>query len=540
MFAEVNGEVGHLVLARGTQRRDASRPGSHARSSVRRRLGLIEEPLEIWRHLSAGYLPLGASSHAARASPSRASAFSWICSGEGAVLGTLPYMSPEQWRSEAIDPRSDLWTVGIILYELVVGAHPLAPLSMFGLAQIGDVDVPMPSVRDKRPDLGALGAVIDRCLQKRKAERFGSAEELSAALESLLSGRKAKELGEDESPFAGMSAFQEADAGRFFGRERDAQSLLGLLRSQPLVAVVGPSGAGKSSFVRAGVIPGLKRSGEPWEAFILRPGRRPLAALAEVLAQIPEAVGEGVRASAPEAKAPEELVALFRTQPGLLGARLRARCRKQGGRHRILLFVDQFEELYTLSAEPAERAAFVTTLEGAADDASSPLRVVLSIRSDFLHRIADDRHFATEVTRGLFLLPPMGRDGLREALTRPIEAAGHRFESEDMIEGMLSALSRTPSPLPLLQFTAAKLWERRDRERRLFTRESYDKLGGVAGALSTHADAVLSGLSSVDQRLARAERRTQLLNVSDANARADQAACERRVEAARAAASGSH
>jgi WD40 repeat protein len=428
---------------------------------------------------------------------------------EGALLGTLPYMSPEQLRGEEIDPRSDLWAVGILLYELCTGARPMELLSMVRRAQLGAFDAPMPSVSDKRSDVGALGAIIDRCLMKRKAERFGSADELLAALSLLLPNRQAKDVGEDDSPFAGLAAFQEADAARFFGREREVKTLIARLRHQPLVVVAGPSGAGKSSFVCAGVIPALKRSGERWEAFILRPGRRPLAALAEVFAQVAEAAVDSAGTSAPGASAkgasdPEELAAAFRAQPGLMGVRLRARCRRQGGRHRILLFVDQFEELYTLGADPAERATFVACLSGAADDASSPLRVLLSIRSDFLDRTAEDQKLTTEVTRGLSFLPPMGRDGLRAALTRPIEAAGHRFESDDMALGMLDALERSRSPLPLLQFTATKVWEARDRERRLLTRHSYDKLGGVAGALSTHADAVLAGLSPFDQQLCRA------------------------------------
>src|SRR5262249_32973581 len=149
----------------------------------------------------------------------------------------------------------------------------------------------------------------------------------------------------------------------------------------------------------------------------------------------------------------------LRAEPGLLGAWLRAHCHRSGRRHRLLLFVDQLEELYTLGAGPAERAAFVSSLSGAADDASSPLRVVLSIRWDFLDRVAEDRPFAAEVTRGLSRLPPMGPEALREALVRPLEEAGHRFESEEMIASMLDALGRTRSPLPLLQFTAARLWD---------------------------------------------------------------------------------
>jgi WD40 repeat protein len=423
---------------------------------------------------------------------------------EGALLGTLPYMSPEQLHSKDVDARSDLWTVGILLYELVTGSHPLTYRSVFELLEIAESEAPMPSVRDKRPDVGALGAIIDQCLQKPRAKRYESAEELAVALEALALGGKASELGEEASLFAGLAAFQEADAERYVGREREVVGLVGRLRNQPLVVVAGSSGAGKSSFVRAGVIPALKRSGERWEAFILRPGRRPLAALADVVAQIAPATREDVPASALDTRSTEALSGAFPTQPGLVGALLRARCRREGGRHRILLFVDQFEELYTLGADAAERAAFVACLEGAADDASSPLRVMLSLRSDFLDRMADEGHFIAEVTRGLFFLRPMGRDGLRAALTRPLEAAGYRFENEAMVEAMVGGLEGTKSPLPLLQFTATKLWEARDRIGRLLTQGSYDQVGGVAGALSAHANAVLSALSVADQRLCRA------------------------------------
>src|SRR5262245_18826626 len=92
----------------------------------------------------------------------------------GAVMGTLPYMSPEQWLAEGVDLKSDLWAVGIMLYELVTGGHPLAPLTASKLARVADLDLPIPSVSEKRLDLGALGAVIDRCLKKHKGERIAS------------------------------------------------------------------------------------------------------------------------------------------------------------------------------------------------------------------------------------------------------------------------------------------------------------------------------------------------------------------------------
>jgi WD40 repeat protein/serine/threonine protein kinase len=414
---------------------------------------------------------------------------------DGALVGTLPYMSPEQWLGMDIDAQSDIWAAGIILHELVTGSHPLAPPNMAPLVDVQNLDVPMPSARERRPDAGVLGAIIDRCLKKRKSERIGSARELLAELESLMDGPKALVLPADDNPFAGLSAFQESDAARFFGRDRDIAAVLGRLRNQQLVVVAGPSGAGKSSFVRAGIIPASKRSGDRWEAFLLRPGRRPLSALADVLAQV----------SAPDAAEgdDEDLAAILRSRPGHLGTRLRARCRRAGSGHRILLFVDQFEEVYTLGSAPGERAAFLACLEGVADDPSSPLRVVLAVRSDFLDRVVDDRQFTTEVTRGLVLLPPVGREGLRAALTRPVEAAGYRFEGDELVEQILDALESTRGPLPLLQFTATKLWEARDRDRKLLSRDSYRALGGVEGALSAHADAVLATLSAEEQRLAR-------------------------------------
>ncbi|WP_272420537.1 serine/threonine-protein kinase, partial [Polyangium jinanense] len=195
--------------------------------------------------------------------------------------GTLAYMAPEQWRGEKVDARADLWAVGVLLYELLSGAHPLAPLTRERLESVADVNAPMPRLRDVLPELSALSDVVDRCLRKQKEERFASADELLAALMPLREGGKPLALAEGELPFAGLSAFQEADAGRFFGRERAIAAVVGRLRRQRLVTVVGPSGAGKSSFLRAGVIPALKHSGEDWDVLVLRPGRAPVSALGE-------------------------------------------------------------------------------------------------------------------------------------------------------------------------------------------------------------------------------------------------------------------
>ncbi|WP_437673855.1 nSTAND1 domain-containing NTPase [Sorangium sp. So ce131] len=422
---------------------------------------------------------------------------------EGAIMGTMPYMSPEQWRGEGIDACSDLWAVGVLLYELVTGAHPLAPPHMGNLMRVAELDEPMPRVDDGRPELGAIGAVIDRCLRKRKEERFASAQELLSELTRALPGRHEVVLGADESPFAGLSSFQEIDADRFFGRGQEIAGVVSRLRSQPLLAVVGASGAGKSSLVRAGVIPALKRSGEGWDALIIRPGREPMAAVADLFSHPSVTLLPELRGLDPQggAAARAALNERLRAEPGYLGTALRAWSARE--RRRLLLFVDQFEELYTQGCDAGERGAFLSCLAGVADDASSPLRVILAMRSDFLERAAEDQHFMVALTRGLVFLPAIGRAGLREALVMPVRAARYEIEDPGMVEGILDTLATTRGALPLLQFTAARLWDTRDRERRLLTRASYQAIGGVAGTLASHADTVLAGMSARHAKLAR-------------------------------------
>ncbi|MEM9494129.1 MAG: serine/threonine-protein kinase, partial [Myxococcota bacterium] len=166
----------------------------------------------------------------------------------GMLVGTLPYMSPEQLRpGDPIDPQSDIWAVGLMLYEMVAGQHPLAPLSPAKLERVRDAEQPMPRVSEQPAlELGGLDAIIDRCLLKPRADRTRSAAALLAELEPLLPGRQVVDLAADESPFIGLAAFQASDAQRFFGRARDVRQAQAQLRSQPFLTLVGPSGAGKS------------------------------------------------------------------------------------------------------------------------------------------------------------------------------------------------------------------------------------------------------------------------------------------------------
>jgi serine/threonine protein kinase len=420
--------------------------------------------------------------------------------GHGALVGTMPFMSPEQWNAAPVDHRTDLWAVGIMLYTMIAGRHPLEPLGGHQLMVTGILDQPMPSARDAGADMPpALADLIDHCLRKRIDERMPTAEKLLGDLERLLPDRHGRELGMGESPYTGLSSFQETDANRFFGRSREIAALLARLHERPLVAVVGPSGVGKSSFVRAGLIPALKCSGEQWEAIVIRPGRHPMAALANIIA--PMLTSESTTLSDQVAQHQAVLHRIYQ-EPGYVGTVLRSR--SQARKRKFLLFVDQLEELFTLNPDSHERQVFMACMADMADDAVSPLRVVLSIRSDFLDRVAEAPELLAELRQGMFFLLPPGRDGLRDALTRPADMMRYRFESRGMVEHMLDTLESTPGSLPLLQFAATKLWEARDTDRRLLTEKSYHALGGIVGALASHADAVVNALPAQAQALARA------------------------------------
>jgi hypothetical protein len=123
------------------------------------------------------------------------------------------------------------------------------------------------------------------------------------------------------------------------------------------------------------------------------------------------------------------------------------------------------------------------------------------MRSDFLDRVGEDPLFLEELSRGLVFLSAPDRQGLREAIVAPLEMVGYELESDNMLDHMLDELEGTPGALPLLQFTAAKLWDLRDRERKALTVASYEQIGGMTGALATHADEVVRNMNANAQRL---------------------------------------
>ncbi len=187
---------------------------------------------------------------------------------------------------------------------------------------------------------------------------------------------------DEQAPYRGLEPFSRDDAALFFGREREAEAMANRLRQETLLVVVGPSGAGKSSFVRAGVLSRL-----PGKSIVVRPGPSPLLTLA---AQLGDGDPTALR---------DELLA----NPSLLGTRLRAL-------GPVVVVVDQLEELFTLGASAAERVAYASALVLAAADADSPIRVVATLRDDFLLRAEQLAPLHARLAASLFLLATPDRD----------------------------------------------------------------------------------------------------------------------------------
>lgn len=400
----------------------------------------------------------------------------------GAVMGTPLYMAPEMWRGEPATPQVDVYSLGALLYELASGRPPHCGKTVEELRQ---------DVFSEPPPLGAvtadfdpqLAAVIDRCLRTAAAARYASAEELCQALQRIEQGTRPGGVRIEQAdaqcnPYRGLRAFDQEDSALFFGRRAEVAEVLERLGAEPLVLVAGDSGVGKSSLCRAGVLARVVSGSWQWEkdrryaVATVFPGRHPAVALADVLAPLLSCSADTLRQEL--LTSPQELVRRLQRYPGVESNR------------GLILFIDQLEELCTQSARA--EVAGVSEALGLLTARVAGLRVLATARGDFLTRLAALPGLGSEIGRALYILRPLGRDGLREAIVGPAESGGVRFESAELVSELVDSTLREDGGLPLLQFTLAELWDARDTQSRMITVAALRKKGGVTGALSRHAD----------------------------------------------------
>src|SRR5215469_7322102 len=327
------------------------------------------------------------------------------------------------------------------------------------------------------------------------------------------------------SPYRGLAAFGEQDAGWFFGREAATIQVLErmsrLLAGVGLLVVSGASGAGKSSLLRAGVLPRIAAGGlaaapgpASWPRVVLTPTRAPLDELALRVGVLAGLDAAAVRRGLDTAPA---CFALTAWQAALAGPRGPAEGRDgcPGGRdqppqRRLLLVVDQFEELFTQCTEEAQRRAFITALHAAATAGHGPDQVpaalvVLGLRADFEARCASYPQLAGPV-QDRYLVTPMTERQLRMAITEPAKKVGARVD--DDLTDLLLAEVRTGQPgavgtgvLPLLSHALDQAW--RCRTGQAVSLADYDRAGGIDGAVAASAQRAYDTLTPAQQAAAR-------------------------------------
>jgi WD40 repeat protein/tRNA A-37 threonylcarbamoyl transferase component Bud32 len=441
---------------------------------------------------------------------------------DGHLMGTIDYVAPEQIAGEEIDGRADVYSLGCLLYECLVGQPPFWRESDVAVV-FAHLEAEPPAPSAERPELpAALDAVITRALAKEPEQRYPSCREFARAalsvavdeasrrlvdvasraaagrsdlseVEAELTGKvinlqlvreqaralsgpatPARVAAEGICPFKGLASFEPVDADYFFGRERLVAELVARLVGAGFLGIVGPSGSGKSSVLRAGLLPalagGVLPGSEGWRRLLLRPGERPLDELRRVLVS-------GVKD--PLAEALDALPA----------------------NERLLLAVDQLEELFTACRSDVERAAFADTLARAATDPERRAVVVVALRADFYGRFAAYPGLAELLGANHVLVGPMQASELRRAVELPASRVGLRVEPE-LSDALVDDVEGEPGALPLLSTALLELWQK--RQENTLTLAAYRESGGVHGAVARLAEGTYARIPDGRRQLVRA------------------------------------
>ncbi|PHM11743.1 nSTAND1 domain-containing NTPase [Nostoc sp. 'Peltigera malacea cyanobiont' DB3992] len=274
-----------------------------------------------------------------------------------------------------------------------------------------------------------------------------------------------------ENPYRGLYAFESEQAEYFCGRDTAVRTLISRLVDSKFLAVIGYSGSGKSSLVKAGLLPQLKRDRLPgssqWEIASFTPGEHPLGKLVDIL----------------------------------------TRQQQQNQPH--LLFIDQFEEVFTLCQDDDERKAFIRLIAQEVKKGEGETRIILTIRGDFLNRCADYLEIITlinSIPPTSFIVTPMSFVELEEAIEKPAKLHGVTFE-HSLVSQIFADVVNRPGALPILQYALKELWrvciEEPELPEPLLTHKGYEQIGGVKGALDKRATILYESLTTVDQAFAR-------------------------------------
>jgi serine/threonine protein kinase len=451
----------------------------------------------------------------------------------GGFVGSPNYTAPELIDGFPPSPQSDLYNLGILLYELLAGEHPFQAHRQSPVAMLNaHLNEPLPSLGQTRPDLPTqLEDVLFVATAKDYRERYSSVADFERALwralqsdsgllqaldltpitrpsdikpyleafggltpeeEADTDSTRVVELEPPRNPYRGLQAFQQADASLFFGREGLIARLVERLAAgERFITLLGASGSGKSSVARAGLLPALQAGALPlsdkWFTLQVTPGPRPWEEIEAALLSI---------AVNPPASLLEQLQA---DERGL--ARAIKRCLPVDDPEvELVLLIDQFEELFTLMSDAASRDLLLRSLTQAVTEERGRLRLILTLRADFYDRPLQYAEFGALLHRSAVPLLPLTPQELERVIVLPAQQVGLDLETGLLAE-LLADSQGESGGLPLLQYTLSQLFEARQGQQ--LTRAAYQALGGVTGALARRADALYADLAPEAQASAQ-------------------------------------
>lgn len=403
------------------------------------------------------------------------------------VLGTAAYMAPEQCqRAQDVTAAADVYALGVMLFELVAGRLPFTSTDAVELL-FHHVTTPPPHLCDLVPGVPPLlGTFVASMLAKAPEERPA----MSRCRDMLSRPWRGEGA---PCPFPGLQPFSEAQAELFFGREAEAREIASLLSEmredggRVWLQIEGLSGAGKSSLVQAGVLPAL--AGQPWIVAVLRLSDDPVRSLAQAL----------VTACAPHglAEPPDAVGSALRTDRRALRALVERHVPRSTP---LLLVIEQLEELFALGG--AHVAPFDALLSDALSEPAAPLRLLTTLRSDYIHRMEQAPGMARLLNgkAARYHLHPMREEGLAQVVLGMASRAGMPL-SRELAERMVRDAASAEGRLPLLGHALRSLWSARAGSEP--AEEQYERMGGVGGALAREATLLFEALGEEGRERAK-------------------------------------
>ena len=317
---------------------------------------------------------------------------------------------------------------------------------------------------------------------------------------------EAPPLDESQNPYRGLESFDQEHSDLFFGRQALTEKLYQFCQQRQLTIVLGASGTGKSSLVKAGLIPYIQQihtGKNQWHILApMRPGESAFKALNKTLSEC-NSTGSSILSLTTE----EKKAVLTGKIDYILSA---------DAQLKLLLIIDQTEELITLCQNKTEKDEFFSLLAEWLHKYPQQLHIVFTLRSDFEPQF---RHLALRSSwqKARFIVPAMTREELRDAIEKPAAARVMYFEPYSLVEQLIDEVAQMPGALPLLSFALSELYitylkkfHQGFRNKRAITQEDYRDIGGVAFSLTQRANSEYDKLVQEDSAQAKTIRNVML------------------------------